>query len=81
MGRPVITTDSPGCRETVLDGENGFLVPPRDSAALAAAMGRFLEEPDLIRRMADVSYMRAVNEYDVRKVNRVILDAMELSPA
>jgi glycosyltransferase involved in cell wall biosynthesis len=77
-GRAVITTDSPGCRETVRDGENGFLVPPRDPAALASAMARFLDEPYLIRRMADASYERAVNEYDVRKVNQGILEAMGL---
>jgi len=39
MARPVITTDAPGCRETVIDGVNGFLVPPRDPETLAEAMG------------------------------------------
>ncbi len=77
-GRAVITTDAPGCRETVLDGENGFLVPPRDPEALAVAMTRFLHDPDLIARMAEASYARAVAEYDVRKVNRGILQAMGL---
>ncbi|MFI4975591.1 MAG: glycosyltransferase family 4 protein [Caulobacterales bacterium] len=38
MGRAIITTDAPGCRETVRPGENGWLVPPRDSAALAEAI-------------------------------------------
>src|SRR5690606_6595831 len=44
MGRPVITTDVPGCRQTVRDGVNGYLVPPRDADALAEAMRRFLDE-------------------------------------
>lgn len=78
-GRPIITTDAPGCRETVRDGENGFLVPPRDASALAAAMQRFLDEPELVARMADASYERVKSDYDVNKVNAVILQAMELA--
>lgn len=77
-GRAVITTDSPGCRETVRDGENGLLVPPQDTEALATAMARFLQSPDLIARMGDASYTRAANEYDVRKVNQRILETMGL---
>ncbi len=78
-GRAVVTTDSPGCRETVVDGQNGFLVPPRDAAALAARMGRFLEEPELVQRMGEASFERIVSDYDVRKVNEVILKSMGLS--
>src|SRR5690606_28516102 len=48
MGRPVITTDAPGCRQTVREGETGFLVPVRDPAALAEAMKRFIEAPEMI---------------------------------
>ena len=78
MGRPIVTTDAPGCRETVVDGVNGFLVPPRDSVALAAALARFIEEPALIARMGLASRSAAESKYDVRAVNRVILDALEL---
>ena len=42
VGRAVVTTDTPGCHDAVVDGINGFLVPVRDSGALAAAMGRFI---------------------------------------
>ena len=42
-GRPLVATDVPGCREAVVDGENGFLVPARDPAALAEALGKLLE--------------------------------------
>jgi len=48
MGRPVITTDAPGCRETVEEGVNGFLVPVKDSQALAEAMEKFIEQPERI---------------------------------
>ena len=51
MGRPVITTDGPGgCRQTVRPGETGFLVPVKDSEALARAMERFIAQPELIGR-------------------------------
>lgn len=77
-GRPVITTDAPGCRETVTDGVNGFLVPPRAAKPLADAMTRFLEEPHLLPEMAAASRRIAEEKYDVTKVNRVILEAMGL---
>ena len=78
MGRPVITTDAPGCRETVEDGVNGFLVPPKDVGALATAMERFLIEPDLIHRMGAKSRQHATEKYDIHKVNAVMIDAMGL---
>lgn len=79
MGRAIITSDAPGCRETVEEGANGFLVAPRQSQPLADAMRRFLEEPELVARMGDASWQLVERHYDVRKVNRVILDAMELT--
>ena len=78
MGRPVVTTDAPGCRETVRDGENGFLVPVKDVEMLAQAMERFLVQPELIRSMGKRSREIAEEKYDVRKVNAVILRAMGL---
>ncbi len=79
MGRPIITTDAPGCRETVKDGENGFLIPVKDVSALVAAMERFIQSPELIKSMGKVSRKIAVEKYDVHKVNAVILDAMGLN--
>jgi len=78
MGRPVITTDAPGCRETVVYGQNGFLVPVKDVNALANAMERFIKEPDLIPVMGAVSRQMAVYKYDVRVINSIILKTMEL---
>ncbi len=77
-GRPVITTDAPGCRETVVDGANGFLVPVRDPEALASAMERFIREPKLAERMAHASLQMARDKYDVHKVNAEIMRGMEL---
>ena len=78
MGRPVVTTDAPGCRETVVDGLNGFLVPVRDDVALEQAMERFILEPDLAERMGAESLRLAREKYDVHKVNAVILEALGL---
>lgn len=80
MGRPIITTDAPGCRETVIDGKNGFLVPVKDVDALKSAMEKFILEPDLISQMGKQSRIIAEEKYDVRKVNRAILQEMGLLP-
>ncbi|PLC53048.1 glycosyltransferase family 1 protein [Pollutimonas nitritireducens] len=76
MGRAVITTDAPGCRETVIDGVNGWLVPVRSAEALTVAMERFLEDPMLAERMGNQSREIAETKYDVHKVNAVMLREM-----
>lgn len=78
MGRAVITTDAPGCRETVTDGENGFLVPVGDAVALADAMQRLVDEPALAERMGERGRRVAEDKYDVRKVNARILQTIGL---
>jgi glycosyltransferase involved in cell wall biosynthesis len=78
MGRAVITTDAPGCRSTVVDGENGFLVPVGDSGALYRAMRRFVEEPGLAETMGAASLRLVREKYDVHKVNSAILEATGL---
>ncbi len=79
MGRAIITTDVPGCRETVVDGDNGFLVPVRDPQALAQAMLRFINQPELIVRMGVRSRQMAEEKFDVHKVNARLLQEMGLS--
>ncbi len=78
MGRAVITTDAPGCRGTVVEGENGFLVPVADSDALYRAMRRFVEEPALARRMGGASLRLVREKFDVHQVNAAILEATGL---
>jgi glycosyltransferase involved in cell wall biosynthesis len=72
-GRAIITTDAPGCRETVVPGENGWLVPPRDPEALYQAMLRFVDKPELCETMGAASRCLVERKYDVRRVNEVIL--------
>lgn len=78
MGKPVVTSDWPGCREPVKDGDNGFLVQVRDAQDLARALERFIVEPELIGRMGVRSRERALERYDVRLVNDSIIKAMGL---
>lgn len=79
MGRPIITTDAPGCRETVVDGENGFLVPVRSVDALVTAMQRFIDKPELISKLGKRSRQIAEEKYDVHKVNAVMLHEMGIT--
>jgi glycosyltransferase involved in cell wall biosynthesis len=79
MGRPVITTDTPGCRETVINGENGYLVSPREATELANAMRAFIQTPQLIATMGKRSREYALRKYDVCKVNAVMLKEMGIS--
>ncbi len=78
IGRPVITTDVPGCRETVVDGVNGFLVPKWDPEALAEKMCYFIENPAQINIMGFESYKIAQEKFDVRKVNKKLFEIMGL---
>jgi len=76
MGRAIITTDAPGCRETVVNGENGFLVPVKSVEALVQAMENFIQQPDLIQDMGQQSRAVAVNKYDVHRVNAHMMREM-----
>ncbi len=77
-GRPLVMADSPGCRETVMEGENGFLVPVKDPVALAGAMEKFIRNPELIGPMGKRSREIAEEKYDVKKVNQDIIRILEL---
>jgi len=79
MGRPIITTDAPGCRETVINGENGYLVPVKSVDDLVEAMQRFMDDPDLAETMGRRSREIAEDKYDVHKVNAVMLREMGIT--
>jgi glycosyltransferase involved in cell wall biosynthesis len=78
LGRPIITTDAPGCRETVEEGVNGFMVPVRNPEQLARAMLAFVENPDLIAAMGKESRRIAEQKFDVHKINTEIMETMGL---
>lgn len=73
IGRAVITTDVPGCRETVQDGVNGFIVEKWNSHALAEKMIHFIENPRYLSLMGLESYYLAQKKFDANKVNQVLI--------
>ena len=75
MGRPIITTDAPGCRETVQNGVNGFLVPKFDDAEAAQAMIQLLSA-NLRREMGQESRNFCESKFDVLDVNKILLSEM-----
>ncbi|WP_404429637.1 glycosyltransferase family 4 protein [Sutcliffiella horikoshii] len=78
MGRPIITTDSPGCKETVVDGINGFKVPPKNSDLLAEKMEWMIENPNKVEKMGRESRRLAEMNFDVSKVNDIMLKTLNI---
>jgi glycosyltransferase involved in cell wall biosynthesis len=78
IGRPIITTDAPGCRETVIDGKNGYLIPPWSPKILADKMLWFIDHPEEITKMGLCSRKIAEERYDVHKINSHLLDILGL---
>lgn len=77
IGRPVVTTDSVGCRDTVIDGKNGFLIPIKDSNALASALKKLIDDPGMRQRMGYNAREFAVNRFDINDVIRAHLDVYD----
>lgn len=78
-GRPIITTDVAGCRETVRHGKNGLLVACKNSKSLADAMLRLLQEKEnKIQSMGKASFILAKKKYDVKKVNKKLMSILNL---
>ncbi len=75
-GRPIVTTDTTGCRETVIEGKNGFMVPVKDISALESTMERFILQPELLQSMGTASLEYAQGKFDVNKVNATIMKAI-----
>jgi glycosyltransferase involved in cell wall biosynthesis len=78
MGRPIITTDAPGCRETTIDGVNGFLVESRNINALADAMLKMGSSANLRSQMGEASRGLAVTKYDVLVVASKSIEILKL---
>lgn len=74
IGRPVITTDSVGCRDTIIDGQNGIMIPIKDSDALVVALKKLIDDPDLRKRMGKNAREFAISKFDINDVIKVHLD-------
>ena len=78
MGRAVITTDATGCKDTVENGINGFKVSVRSINELAEKMIWFIEHPEQVKLMGIESRRIVVEKFDVRKVNKKMLNIINL---
>ncbi|HEX7326252.1 MAG TPA: glycosyltransferase family 4 protein [Rhodanobacteraceae bacterium] len=76
-GLPLVTTDMPGCREVVTDGEDGLLIPPRDAGALARAVARLLDAPTLAQRLGNAARAKALAVFDERIIIRRTLEVYD----
>jgi glycosyltransferase involved in cell wall biosynthesis len=74
MGLACVTTDVPGCREVVDDGDNGFLVSPRNAEALADALAKLIGDASLRERMGRRGRERAEREFSDERVIAETLD-------
>lgn len=77
VGMPIITTRTPGCKETVMENRNGILIGPNDLDALVTAMRYFLENPERIGPMGRESRTLAENRFNVDLINRAILTVLD----
>lgn len=77
-GKPVITSDAPGCKDTVEEGRNGFLVPVKDINALVKAMEKFILNPNIISSMGIEARKIAEEKFDVNKVNKIIFKISDI---
>jgi glycosyltransferase involved in cell wall biosynthesis len=68
VGRAIVTTDVPGCREVVKDGKNGFLVPAKDAKKLAVAIQKLINNPKLLNNMGKKSRLIAEQEFSIQQI-------------
>lgn len=77
IGMPIIITNTPGCKETVVSGENGLLIEPRSLDALVEALEFFLKNPEKIKEMGIKSRKLAETKFDVKLVNEKLISLIE----
>lgn len=77
IGRPVVTTNSVGCRDTVVDGKNGYMIPIKNSDALAMALKKLIDNPELRQTMGKNAREFAVSKFDINDVVKVHMDAYD----
>jgi glycosyltransferase involved in cell wall biosynthesis len=74
IGRPIVTTDAPGCRECINENYNGFLVPVKDHIVLAQRIERLIVDPELRANMGRNSRAYAEENFSIENVIRQTLD-------
>lgn len=76
MGRPIITTKTPGCKETVIEGENGLFVKTRDAKDLAEKMNWMVEHKDNLQKMGDKSFEICKEKFEIGIINEKMMKVM-----
>ena len=79
IGRPVITTDVPGCNETVVDGVTGFLIPKWDVNALVKKMIYFIEYPEQVNKMGYQGFLYAKKNFNADHINHRLLQILGMN--
>lgn len=79
IGRAIITTNLPGCKDSVIEGVNGYLIAPYDIEALAEKMAYLIEHPELIIDMGYNSHQIAVRDFDAIKINKRLMELLDLA--
>ena len=77
IGRPVVTTNSVGCRDTVIDGKNGYMIPIKNSDALTMALKKLIDNPELRQTMGKNAREFAVSKFDINDVVKVHMDVYD----
>ncbi len=76
-GKPIVTTDVPGCREIVIDGLNGFLIPPKDTIALSESLEKLIINEPLRKKFGEESRKLALKSFSKEIVNKKTLELYE----
>ncbi|XLS30772.1 glycosyltransferase family 4 protein [Flavobacteriaceae bacterium M23B6Z8] len=77
IGMPIIITNTPGCKETVINGENGILIEPRSLDSLVTALEFFIKNPEKVKKMGIKSRELAENKFDVKLINKQLMELIE----
>lgn len=77
-GRPIVTTNTPGCREIAQNGDNGLLVPPRDGGALAQALKTLILAPEIRKRMGRKGRSLVESDFSLQRVIRDTLEVYDM---
>ncbi len=75
--RPIITTNVPGCKETVEENKNGFLIKEKNIEQLEETMIKFINDKNLIKKMGENSFQIACNKFDVKIINKKLLNEIK----
>lgn len=78
MGRPIITTKTPGCKEVVTEGKNGVFVKPRDSRDLAEKMIYMIKNRDKLQEMGDKSYDMCLKKFRIDIIDDKMMEIMKI---